>query len=182
MTELGTTIPDFKLPDTEGNVVSPVDFASYKGLLIIFMCNHCPYVVHIREALAAFASRNEPRGLAVVGINANDASTHPADSFEKMVEEAQAVGYTFPYLHDETQEIAKAFRAQCTPDLFLYDGGRRLVYRGQFDNSRPGNDIAVSGEDIQSAVDAVLEGRDVPHDQKPSVGCSIKWKRGNEPY
>ncbi len=182
MTALGTRIPDFQLPDTEGNVVSVTDFAPYKGLLIIFMCNHCPYVVHIREALAAFASRNEPRGLAVIGINANDASTHPADSLEKMVEEVQTVGYTFPYLHDETQEVAKAFRAECTPDLFLYDEDRRLVYRGQFDDSRPGNNVEVNGKDIQSAVDALLDGRDVPREQKPSVGCSIKWKPGNVPH
>ncbi|NCF27853.1 MAG: redoxin domain-containing protein [Gammaproteobacteria bacterium] len=182
MTELGTTTPDFQLPDTGGNVVSLADFAPYRGLLVIFMCNHCPYVKHIREGLAAFARRNEPRGLAVVGINANDASTHPADSLEKMAEEVQTVGYTFPYLHDESQEVAKAFQARCTPDLFLYNEDRRLVYRGQFDDSRPGNDIEVNGEDIQSAVDAVLEGRGVPHDQKSSVGCSIKWKRGNEPY
>lgn len=181
MIELGSKAPHFQLPDTDGNLVSLADFESHKGLLVIFMCNHCPYVKHIREALADFARRNEPRGVAVVGINANDASTHPADSLEKMAEEVQAVGYTFPYLHDETQEVAKAYRALCTPDLFLYDEGRRLVYRGQFDGSGPGNDVDVTGKDIQSAVDALLDGRDIPQDQTPSVGCSIKWKPGNEP-
>jgi peroxiredoxin len=181
MIELGSTALDFRLPDTDGNLVSLADFDSCKGLLVIFMCNHCPYVKHIREALADFARRNEPEGLAVVGINANDASTHPADSLEKMVEEVQTVGYTFPYLYDETQDVAKAYRALCTPDLFLYDKDRRLVYRGQFDDSRPSNDVEVTGKDIQSAVNALLDGRDVPQDQTPSVGCNIKWKPGNEP-
>ena len=181
MAKLGSKAPHFQLPDTDGNLVSLADFESHKGLLVIFMCNHCPYVKHLRGALADFARRNEPKGLAVVGINANDASTHPADSFEKMVEEVRTVGYTFPYLHDEAQEAAKAYRALCTPDLFLYDEDRRLVYRGQFDDSRPGNDIEVTGKDIQSAVDALLDGRGVPQDQKPSVGCSIKWKPGNDP-
>ncbi len=180
-TELGSKAAHFQLPDTDGNLVSLTDFESRKGLLVIFMCNHCPYVKHIREALADFARRNDPKGLAVVGINANDSSTHPADSPEKMVEEVQAVGYTFPYLHDETQEMAKAYRALCTPDLFLYDEDRRLVYRGQFDDGRPGSDVEVTGRDIQSAVDALLDGRDIPQDQSPSVGCNIKWKPGNEP-
>ena len=179
--ELGSKAPDFRLPDTRGNNVSLNEFDRYKGLLVIFMCNHCPYVKHIREALAAFARSNEPRGLAVVGINANDASKYPADSLEKMIEEVQAVGYTFPYLHDEAQEVAKAFGALCTPDLFLYDEKRRLVYRGQFDDSRPGSDTEVTGKDIQSAVDSLLIGRDISANQKPSVGCSIKWKPGNEP-
>jgi len=182
MSDLGTRAPDFRLPDVDGNEVCLSDFDHYKGLLVIFMCNHCPYVKHIREVLAAFARANERRGLAVVGINSNDASTHPADSREKMVEEVQAVGYTFAYLHDETQRVAKAYRALCTPDLFLYDQDRRLVYRGQFDDSRPGNDVAVTGKDIQFAVDSLLDGRDVPQNQKPSVGCNIKWKPGNEPH
>ena len=182
MSGLGARAPDFRLPDVDGNEVCLNDFHQYKGLLVIFMCNHCPYVKHIREVLAAFARRNEPRGLAVVGINSNDASTHPADNRQKMAEEVQAVGYSFAYLHDETQRIAKAYRALCTPDLFLYDQGRRLVYRGQFDDSRPGNDIAVTGKDIQSAVDSLLDGRDVPQEQRPSVGCNIKWKQGNEPH
>ena len=181
VSDLGTKAPGFKLPDTQGNLVSLDDFGSYKGLLVIFMCNHCPYVKHIRETLAAFARRNEPRGLAVVGINANDASTHPADSLEEMVEEKQRAGYAFPYLHDETQAVAKAFRAFCTPDLFLYDENRQLVYRGQFDDSRPGSDIEITGKDIQSAVDSLLDGHDVSAGQKPSVGCSIKWKSGNQP-
>ena len=179
--DLGTKAPDFRLPDTQGNEASLKNFDHYKVLLVIFMCNHCPYVKHIREALAAFARRNEPRGLAVVGINANDASTFPADSLQMMVKEVRTAGYTFPYLHDESQAVARAYRALCTPDLFLYDEDRRLVYRGQFDDSRPGNDVEVTGKDIQSAVDALLGGLDVPRNQTPSVGCSIKWKPGNEP-
>jgi len=182
MSDLGTRAPDFRLPDAHGNEVCLNDFDRYKGLLVIFMCNHCPYVKHIREVLATFARTNEPRGLAVVGINSNDASTHPMDSLEKMAEEVQTFGYTFPYLHDEIQEVAKAYRALCTPDLFLYDEDRRLIYRGQFDDSRPGNDVEVTGMDIQSAVDSLLDGRDVPQAQRPSVGCNIKWKPGNEPH
>jgi peroxiredoxin len=182
VSELGTRAPDFRLPDTTGNEVSLSDFDTYKGVLVIFMCNHCPYVKHIREAIAAFARGNEPKGLAVVGINSNDARTHPADSLEKMVEEVQRVGYTFPYLHDESQEVAKIYGALCTPDFFLYDEDRKLVYRGQFDDSRPGNDIEVTGKDIRSAVESLLAGREVSQDQKPSVGCSIKWKPGNEPH
>ncbi|GMQ83120.1 MAG: thioredoxin family protein [Rhodothermia bacterium] len=182
MSDLGARAPDFRLPDVHGNEVCLNDFDRYKGLLVIFMCNHCPYVKHIREVLATFARTNESRGLAVVGINSNDASTHPADSLAKMAEEVQIFSYTFPYLHDETQKVAKAYRAVCTPDLFLYDQDRRLLYRGQFDDSRPGNDVDVTGKDIQSAVDSLLDGRDFPQHQTPSVGCNIKWKPGNEPH
>jgi peroxiredoxin len=181
MTALGTPAPDFALPDTQGNQVQREDFSAAAGLLIVFMCNHCPYVIHIREELASLAAEYREKGLAVVGINANDASTHPADSFEKMVEEVRQVGYTFPYLHDETQRVAMAYGAVCTPDFFLYDGDRKLVYRGQFDDSRPKNDVPVTGRDLRAAIDALLDGRPIPVDQKPSVGCSIKWKPGNEP-
>jgi len=175
-TELGLEAPDFRLPDTDGKMVSLDDFDSCKGLVIVFMCNHCPYVKHVRFALAEFAQRNARSGIGVVGINANDVDTHPADSPEKMREEVQAAGYTFPYLFDETQDVAASYGAVCTPDFFLFDDSKRLVYRGQFDESRPGNDIPVTGSDLQSAVDALLGRRVVSGEQKPSVGCNIKWK------
>ena len=176
MIELGSKAPGFQLPDTGGGLVSLADFKSHKGLLVIFMCNHCPYVKHIRWALAEFANRNMSPGLAIVGINSNDATTHPADSPEKMIEEVQDVGYRFPYLYDESQEVARSYHATCTPDFFLYDGNRELIYRGQFDDSRPGNDVPVNGADLQAAVDALLEGRGVSKQQTPSVGCNIKWR------
>ncbi|HSS66537.1 MAG TPA: thioredoxin family protein [Gammaproteobacteria bacterium] len=181
MTELGTPAPDFELPDTRGNRVCRSDFADARGLLVIFMCNHCPYVKHLREALAAFGEEYQPKGLAVVGINSNDASSHPEDSLENMILESERFGYTFPYLRDETQSVAKAYGATCTPDFFLYDSDGRLVYRGQFDDSRPGNKEPITGKDLRSAADALLEGRGAPEMQKPSVGCSIKWKPGNAP-
>jgi len=181
MTELGAPAADFALPDTQGNQVKRDDFSAATGLLVVFMCNHCPYVVHIRGELASFAVEYREKNLAVVGINANDASTHPADSFEKMVEEVRQVGYTFPYLHDETQQVALSYGAVCTPDFFLYDGDRILVYRGQFDDSRPKNNVPVTGRDLRAAADALLEGRPISKDQKPSVGCNIKWKPGNAP-
>jgi peroxiredoxin len=178
MTDLGSRAPDFELPDTQGKLVSLADFDSRKGLLVVFMCNHCPYVKHIREALAEFGDRNASPEFAMVGINANDATKYPGDSPEAMVEEAKSAGYHFPYLHDESQAIARAYGAVCTPDFFLFDADRKLVYRGQFDGSRPGNDTPVTGEHLQSAVDLLLEGRAIPREQTPSVGCSIKWKTG----
>lgn len=181
MPELGTPAPDFALPDTEKKVVKKSDFADAKGLLVVFMCNHCPYVKHVRQGLADFGAEYQSKGLAMVGINANDASTHPQDSFDNMVKEKQQAGYTFPYLHDESQEVARAYGAVCTPDFFLYDKSGSLVYRGQFDDSRPGNDVPVTGKDLRAAADAVLAGKPVPGDQKPSVGCNIKWKPGNAP-
>lgn len=181
MLDLGTPAPDFRLRDTEGRYVSLNDFADAPGLLVVFMCNHCPYVKHIREGLVKFANEFQPQGLAIVGINANDAEKYPDDSPEKMKEEVRAAGYTFPYLYDETQEVAKAYKAACTPDFFLFDGNRRLVYRGQFDDSRPKNAEPVTGNDMRQAVSALLAGRAVPQDQKPSIGCNIKWKPGNEP-
>ena len=181
MIELGAEAPEFRLRDTDGNMVSLADFKSHKGLLVVFMCNHCPYVKHIRHALAEFANRNMSSDFAMVGINANDAATHPGDSPEMMAEEVKTIGYRFPYLYDEPQEVAKAFGAACTPDFFLYDERRILVYRGQFDASRPGNDMPVTGADLQAAVDALLEGREISSDQTPSVGCNIKWKPGNAP-
>lgn len=181
MLELGTPAPDFRLPDSLGNPYALSDFAASPGLLVVFMCNHCPYVKHIRSELAAFAQEYIGRGLAVVGINANDVANFPDDSPEKMAEEVRAAGYAFPYLYDETQAVAKAYRAACTPDFFLFDKDRRLVYRGQFDDSRPNSGIPVTGKDLRAAVDALLAGRPNPADQKASLGCNIKWKPGNEP-
>ena len=181
MLALGTPVPSFRLPDTEGNLVSPDDFSDARGLLVMFICNHCPFVIHIRRELARFAAEYQQRGLAVVGINSNDVSTHPQDSPEKMKQEVEQAGYTFPYLYDETQQVALAYRAACTPDFFLFDQQRRLAYRGQFDDSRPSNGRAVTGADMRAAADAVLEGRDVPEKQIPSIGCNIKWKSGNQP-
>ena len=176
MNELGTEAPGFQLPDTDGNLISLADFESHVGLLVIFMCNHCPYVKHIRHALADFARRNSSSGIGIIGINSNDVATHPADSPEKMREEVQAAGYCFPYLFDESQDVARSFQAACTPDFFLYDGSNCLVYRGQFDDSRPGNDIEVTGNDLQLAMDALLNGHPPLENQTPSVGCNIKWK------
>jgi peroxiredoxin len=181
MLALGTPAPDFRLPDTEGRTVSRDDFSASRALLVIFMCNHCPFVQHLREDLAQFGREYQEKGLAIVGISSNDIAGYPDDSPEKMKQEVKTVGYTFPYLYDESQEVAKAYRAACTPDFFVFDGERKLVYRGQFDDSRPGNGIPVSGKDLRAAADAVLAGDLVFEDQKPSVGCNIKWKRGNEP-
>lgn len=180
--ELGALAPDFSLPEpATGKTVALADFAGAPGLLVIFMCNHCPYVQHIRSALAAFARDYQPKGLKIVGINANDVASHPDDSPEKMIEEVRQAGYPFPYLYDETQAVAKAYHAACTPDLYLFDADRRLVYRGQFDDSRPGAGIPVTGADLRAAADALLAGRPIPPEQKPSLGCNIKWRPGNEP-
>jgi peroxiredoxin len=180
MLELGTPAPDFRLPDTSGRQVSRDDFRG-QPLLVAFLCNHCPFVKHVRQGLARFARELQPRGLAVVGINANDVATHPEDSPAKMAEEVKLAGYVFPYLFDESQEVAKAYRAACTPDFFLFDAQHRLVYRGQFDDSRPGNGRPVTGADLRAAALALLEGKPVSAKQTPSIGCNIKWKRGNEP-
>ncbi len=182
MLPLGTKAPDFRLPDTNGkNVVSLLDFKSANALLVIFMCNHCPYVKHIRSGLAQLARDYMPRGVAMVGISSNDVANYPADSPAKMTEEAKAAAYIFPYLYDETQAVAKAYRAACTPDIYLFDKDQRLVYRGQFDDSRPGNNVPATGKDLRAALEAVLSGKPVPPNQKPSIGCNIKWKPGNEP-
>ena len=181
MLPLGTRAPDFRLPDPSGIVVSLADFQSAPALLVIFMCNHCPYVKHIRDGLAKLARDYRSRNLAVVGINSNDVASYPADSPAKMAEEAASAGYIFPYLSDETQAVAKAYRAACTPDIYLFHNDRRLVYRGQFDDSRPGNGIPVTGKDLRAALDAVLADKPVSPQQKPSIGCNIKWKPGNEP-
>jgi peroxiredoxin len=181
MLPLGTVAPDFRLPDTSGKPVALADFEGKPALLVIFMCNHCPYVKHIAAGLAQLARDYLPRGAAIVGINANDVANYPDDSPAKMAQEAKSMGYLFPYLHDESQAVAKAYRAACTPDIFLCDRERRLVYRGQFDDSRPGNNLPVTGKDLRTALDAVLAGQPVSTDQKASIGCNIKWKRGNEP-
>jgi peroxiredoxin len=181
MLPLGTKAPDFELPDTNGRTVSLSDSPNARALLMIFMCNHCPYVKHIRAGLAQFAREYLGRRVTVIGINSNDAVKYPADSPAKMAEEAKAAGYLFPYLYDETQQVAKAYRAACTPDIYLFDQEKRLVYRGQFDDSRPGNNIPVTGRDLRAAVDAVLAGKPVSPHQKPSIGCNIKWKPANEP-
>jgi peroxiredoxin len=181
MLSLGTKAPPFRLPDPSGRLVTRDDFADAPALLVAFICNHCPYVKHIRSGLAAFARDYTARGLAMVAINANDVATHPEDAPPEMAEESKRAGYVFPYLYDESQAVAKAYRAACTPDFFLFDGAQRLVYRGQFDASRPGNRIPVTGRDLRAAADAALAGRAVPGEQTPSIGCNIKWKPGREP-
>jgi peroxiredoxin len=181
MLPLGTQAPDFRLPDTNGKLVSLADFTGAPALAVIFICNHCPYVKHIRGALAQLGRDYLPRRVALVGISANDANNYPDDSPAEMAKEAKSAGYLFPYLYDETQEVAKAYRAACTPDLYLFDQQQRLAYRGQFDDSRPGNGLPVTGKDLRAALEAVLAGKPVSPSQKASIGCNIKWKPGNEP-
>ncbi|HTV76364.1 MAG TPA: thioredoxin family protein [Candidatus Baltobacteraceae bacterium] len=181
MLPLGTTAPDFHLPDTNGKTVSLADFKGAPALLVIFMCNHCPYVIHIRAGLAQLGRDYAPKNIGIVGINSNDVKKYSEDSPARMKEEVKSAGYVFPYLYDETQAVAKKYRAACTPDFFLFDRGRRLVYRGQFDASRPGNGIPVTGKDLRAAIDAVLAGKTTSEFQTPSIGCNIKWKPGNEP-
>ena len=181
MPPLGMNAPDFTLPDASGKEHSLNDFDGSKGLLVTFICAHCPFVVHIRKEFGAFGREYQERGLGVVAIVSNDLLQHPQDGPEGMVKESEEGGYTFPYLLDETQEVAKAYQAACTPDFFLFDGNRKLVYRGQFDESRPGNGLPVTGEELRAAADAVLAGEAVPEDQRSSIGCNIKWKPGNAP-
>jgi peroxiredoxin len=181
MPELGRAAPDFALPDTMGHVVRRDDFAGSPALLVAFWCNHCPYVKHIRGAFVAFAREYQARGLGIVAISANDATSHPADGPDAMREEATRHAFSFPYLYDESQAVAHAYDAACTPDFFLYDRDRRLAYRGQFDASRPGNEVPATGEDLRRAADAVLGGRPVAGEQYPSIGCNIKWKAGVTP-
>ena len=181
MLPLGTAAPDFKLPDTGGKMVSLANFKGQPALLVAFICNHCPYVIHLRAGLAQLARDYLPRNVGMAGISSNDAANYPADSPDKMKEEAKKAGYLFPYLYDETQMVAKSYHAACTPDIFLFDRNQRLVYRGQFDASRPNNGIPVTGNDLRAALDAVLAGKAVSEKQIPSIGCNIKWKPGNEP-
>ena len=181
MLPLGTEAPPFELPDVDGPTWSLDDFRGAPGLLVIFLSNHCPFVKHIRTELAVFARDVQEKGLSVVAISSNDVETHPEDGPEMMAQEKRDAGYPFPYLFDETQKVAKAYRAACTPDFFLFDGDFRLVYRGQFDGSRPGNDVPVTGADLRAAAEALLAGDAVSLDQHPSIGCNIKWKKGNSP-
>jgi peroxiredoxin len=182
MLPLGTVAPDFRLPDTvSGKTVSPADFKSARALLVMFLCNHCPFVKHVQAGLTQMARDFQKRGVAVVGISANDVAEYPQDDPALMKQEAQTAGYSFPYLYDESQNVAKAYHAACTPDFFLFDANRRLVYRGQMDDARPNRSVPVTGKDLRAAVDAVLGGKPVSPDQKPSIGCNIKWKPGNEP-
>lgn len=176
MQELGTPLPEFTLPDVDGNPVSSSSLNEGSGVLVVFWCNHCPFVKHIKSAFAEFAAEYQKRGLGVVAINANDFDAYPQDAPPRMKEDIEQFGYTFPYLIDSTQEVARAFNAACTPDFFLYDADNRLVYRGQFDGSRPRNDVPVTGRDLRAAADAVLEGEPVPVEQTPSIGCNIKWR------
>ena len=181
MLALGTPLPSFTLPGLDGTLVSTDQFLDSPGLLVAFICTHCPFVKHIRHEFARFTREYAARGLSIVGVMSNDVEAFPEDGPSGMAQEARDVGYVFPYLFDQTQDVAKAFHAACTPDLYLFDRGRTLVYRGQFDASRPGNGVPITGADIRAACDAVLEGRAVPRDQRPSIGCNIKWKRGNAP-
>ena len=181
MLELGTPAPDFALPDFDGRRHALADFAGAPALLVVFICEHCPFVRHVRAAFAAMAREYQPRGLAVVAINSNDLGAYPQDGPDAMRAEAAQFGYVFPYLLDESQAVAKAYHAACTPDFFLFDGARRLAYRGQFDDSRPGNGRPVTGADLRAAVDAVLAGRAPAAEQFPSLGCNIKWRPGNAP-
>jgi peroxiredoxin len=181
MLPLGALAPGFRLPDTSGKLVSLDDAAGAKAVVVMFICNHCPFVIHVRHEIARIAADYGKKEVSFFGINSNDVERHPDDHPDRMKEEAARVGYSFPYLFDETQEVAKAYRAACTPDFFLFDGDRRLVYRGQMDGARPGNDVPVTGEALRAALDAVLRDLPVPPEQLPSLGCNIKWKPGNEP-
>lgn len=181
MLSLGTEAPAFRLPDPAGKMVSLDDYPEAKAYLVVFMCNHCPFVQHMRAELAALGRELPARGGVMVGINSNDAEKYPQDSPSRMADEAATYGYTFPYLVDADQDVAKAYRAACTPDFFLFDGDRKLVYRGQLDDSRPSNGKPVTGADLRAAIEAVLEGREVSPEQVPSIGCNIKWKDGNAP-
>jgi peroxiredoxin len=181
MLSLGTVAPDFSLPNVDGRIMGFADAAGSRGTVVMFICNHCPFVKHVADQLAALGRDCLGQGVGVVAISANDVSLHPADSPEQMVREAEDRGYLFPYLYDETQEVAKDYHAACTPDFYLFDADRKLVYRGQFDASRPGNGIPVTGRDLRAAIAALLAGQPPVGDQIPSLGCNIKWKAGNEP-
>lgn len=182
MVPVGTPAPHFRLPEAAtGRIVALTDFAAAPALIVAFLCNHCPYVMHLRSALAELGRECARRGVAFVGINSNDVTRHPEDRPERMAEHTRTAGWTFPYLFDEPQEVARAYRAACTPDFFLFDRERRLAYRGQFDESRPGNGRPITGADLRTAMDDLLAGRPVTTRQLPSLGCNIKWKPGREP-
>ncbi len=181
MLPLGTLAEDFSLPDCEGKIVSLSDFKDVPALLIIFMCNHCPYVIHVIDTLVELIKEYQAKGVAVVGISSNDIIQYPDDSPKLMAEFAREHDFCFPYLYDESQEVAKTYRAACTPDFFVFDSEHALAYRGQMDDSRPGSDVPVTGDDLRAALDAILKGKNPSTEQKPSMGCNIKWKSGNEP-
>jgi len=181
MLALGTLAPNFILPDVvSGNMVSLEDFKNKEALLVMFICRHCPYVQHIKEEIAKIGQDYKEKNIAIIAISANDINSYPQDSPENLKEMAEELNFSFPYLYDKSQEIAKAYTAACTPDFFLFDKNRKLVYRGQLDNSRPGNNLPVTGKDLREAMDAVLEDKPINPDQKPSMGCNIKWRPGNE--
>jgi peroxiredoxin len=182
MMPLGTSAPSFELPDTvSGRTIRLEDLSAKKVLVVVFSCNHCPYVKHIQDGLVRFGRDYAAKDAAVVAISANDPRTNPDDAPEKLGSEAKRLGYAFPVLFDESQQVAKAYRAACTPDFFVFDAHRKLVYRGQFDSARPGTEVPVTGADLRAAVDAVLAGKPVSSQQKASLGCNIKWRPGNEP-
>jgi peroxiredoxin len=182
MLALGTSAPDFQLPDaTSGRLVARDDFADRGALLVMFICDHCPYVRHVADEIARVGHDYQERGVAVVAISSNDVEQQPGDAPEGMAKFASERGFSFPYLYDESQSVARAYRAACTPDFFLFDGERRLVYRGQLDGARPSNDVPIDGRELRAALDAVLTGAPIPEPQLPSMGCNIKWKPGNEP-
>lgn len=182
MVRIGTPAPAFALPRADGSGdVSLGDYSSAPALLVAFLCVHCPYVKNMEVEFGEFGREYEARGLVVLGISCNDVEAYPDDAPEQMVAQARRVGFTFPYLYDESQEVALEFKATCTPDLFLYDKNRKLAYRGQFDESRPSNGLEPTGHDLRLAVDLVLAGKRVPEPHAPSLGCSLKWKHGNEP-
>lgn len=181
MMPLGTAAPDFQLPDTDGKTYSLKDFAKADALVVMFICNHCPFVKHVRDELARLGRDLKARNVSLVAVSSNDITTHPADSPAKMAEEKSAAGYEFPYLYDADQSVATAYQAACTPDFFVFDKARNLVYRGQLDDSRPGNNLPVTGVDLRAAVDATLAGKPPLASQKASIGCNIKWSPGREP-
>lgn len=182
MLSLGTKAPDFTLPDVvSGQTISLKTFAAKKALLVMFICRHCPFVKHVQQQLAQIGQDYADRSLGIVAISANDVANYPDDSPDNLELMAKELGFNFPFCYDETQETAKAYTAACTPDFFLFDENRQLVYRGQLDESRPSNNVPVTGKDLRSAIDAVLAGQKINPDQKPSIGCNIKWRAGNEP-
>ena len=182
MLKLGTKAPSFSLPDVSmGKTVSLGDFSNKKALLVMFLCNHCPYVKHVQGELAKIGSDYKNKDIAIVAISANDTESYPTDSPDYLKKQAEEEAFSFPYLFDETQSVAKAYTAACTPDFFLFGKARALVYRGQLDDSRPGNEVPITGKDLRKAIDRVLADKKVSKDQKPSSGCNIKWKHGNEP-
>ena len=182
MLELGFKAPGFELPDVvTGERVSLSDFEGKRAMLVMFICRHCPYVRHVRGELARLGRDFADSDLAIVAISSNDPIEYPEDAPESLAQEAREAGYAFPYLFDETQEVAKAYTAACTPDFFLFDADRALVYRGQLDDSRPRNGLPVTGKDLRAAIEAVVSGEPVSDDQRASIGCSIKWRAGNEP-